>query len=78
MICKTIPVSAPLAVTALNLYETDPGAVTADVVVNGDGSGTLEITWGSVNTTTHMVSAGQYHLEQAMPPGTHEVCAGLV
>ena len=78
MICKTITVSAPLAVTALNLYEIDPGVVIADVVVNGDGSGTLEITWGSVNTTTHTVSAGQYHLEQAMPPGTHEVCAGIV
>ena len=70
--------SDPLRVTALNLYEAEPGAVIADVIVNGDGSGTLQITWGSVTTTTHTVSAGQHHLELAMPAGTHEICAGMI
>ena len=80
-ICKTIAVTAPtvpLAVTALNLYEAEPGAVIADVIVNGDGSGTLQITWGSIDTTTHTVSAGQHHLELAMPAGTHEICAEMI
>ena len=70
--------SNPLRVTALNLYEAEPGAVIADVIVNGDGSGTLQITWGSLDTTTHTVSAGQHHLELAMPAGTHEICAEVI
>ena len=78
-ICKQITVAGnPLRVTALTLYEAEPGAVIADVIVNGDGSGTLQITWGSINTTTHTVSVGQYHFELAMPAGTHEICAEMI
>jgi hypothetical protein len=79
--CTTIYIAEPnpLQVTGLNVYEVTPGQVTADVVVNGTGSGTLRIVWGSVTTTTHTISGpGQYYFEQALPGGTHNICAEMV
>jgi len=65
----------PLHVTSLTLSEPVPGVVAANVVIEGAGSGTLQISWGTEETTTHAVSAGGFGYERAMPAGTHEICA---
>ena len=75
-ICKQITISAPLVVTGLSLWEAETGVV-AQVVIEGDGSGTLQVTWGTVNTTTYAVT-GSVNVEQAMPPGTHTICVEMV
>jgi len=68
----------PLAVASLTLNEYDPGQVTANVIIEGTGSGTLQISWGTEETTTHTVSAGGFGYVHAMPAGTHEICAEVI
>ena len=68
----------PLHVTSLTLNEYDPGQVTANVIIEGTGSGTLQISWGTEETTTHTVSAGGFGYVHAMPSGTHEICAAVI
>ena len=68
----------PLHVTSLILNEYDPGKVTANVVIEGAGSGTLQISWGTVETTTHAVSSGGFGYVHTMPAGTHEICADVI
>ena len=68
----------PLAVTSLTLNEYDPGQVTANVIIEGTGSGTLQISWGTEETTTHAVSSGGFGYVHTMPAGTHEICADVI
>ena len=68
----------PLHVTSLTLNEYDPGQVTANVTIEGTGSGTLQISWGTEETTTHTVNAGGFGYVHAMPAGTHEICAEVI
>jgi len=68
----------PLHVTSLTLSEPVPGMVAANVIIEGSGSGTLQISWGTEETTTHTVSAGGFGYERAMPAGTHEICADVI
>lgn len=84
MECATITIAEPdpLRVTNITVYEIDeinePGIVMAEVLVNGIGSGTCEVTWGTEGTTSHSVSVGHYYFEKTLPAGTHEICAGIV
>lgn len=75
-ICKQITISAPLVVAGLDLWEAETGVV-AQVTIEGAGSGTLQVTWGTETTTTYTVT-GSVNVERAMPPGTHTICAEMV
>lgn len=69
----------PLRITAINSYDvSDPEGIIADVVINGVGTGILTITWGEHGTTTHTINgAGQYHFENTMPHGDHQICGSI-
>lgn len=68
----------PLTVKSITLNEYDPGKVTASVKIAGEGSGTLQIIWGTEEITTHGVSQGDYGYVRTMPAGTHEICAEMI
>lgn len=76
-VCR-ITEDIPLIVKSITLNEYDPGRVTASVTVEGEGTGTLQIVWGTEETTTHSVSQGDYGYVRTMPVGTHEICAEIV
>ena len=78
-VCGEIEEIDPLRISAITVYKvTDPDMVIADVLVNGEGSGTLSISWGDLGTTTHTINgAGQYYFEKSLPVGTHNICGSI-
>jgi hypothetical protein len=69
----------PLRISAIVVYEVaDPKAVIADVLINGEGPGTLSIAWGDQGTTTYAINgAGQYYFEKSLSNGTHNICGSI-
>lgn len=52
--------------------------VQADFTVEGEGEGTVKITWGDQFTENIPVNAGTKDVSYYLPAGTHQICAEMI
>ena len=92
MPCTTITIAEPapadpLRVDGVNveLYPANDNlgagkfGVLLSVVMAGEGTGILLLSWGTLYTEKkYNIQAASYNFSITLPPGTHNICAELV